>query len=147
MKDKMLKVWSSCLIVALLSSLFALAAPASANTLSWSAELIPDTSGNVLGPAGVDITDIAVTTDGTKIYVAPGDSVSNNIVYESTDAGMSWTALTVPIQTDLIAVAPDDKNVIAIGRKNMPIVYVTSNGGSTWKQLGKMIGPAIQLRL
>ncbi|MFC1903522.1 hypothetical protein ACFLW9_01385 [Chloroflexota bacterium] len=132
----MLKVWSSCLIIALLSSLFAFAAPVSADTPAWSAEPIPDTSGNVLGPAGIDITDIAVTADETKFYVAPGNSVSNNIVFQSTDAGMSWTTLNVPIQTDLIAVAPDDKNIIAIGRENMPIIYVTTNGGSTWKLLG-----------
>lgn len=120
----------------LVVSLFLFTAPASAGTLAWSAEAIPSTVGNVLGPSGIDVRDIAVAANGTTIYAVPGDSTSDNVVYESNDAGVSWTILGVDIKADVVAVAPDDRHVVAIASKSAPAVWVTSNGGSTWNSLG-----------
>jgi len=120
----------------LLVGLLVLATPASAGTLSWSAEVIPGTAGMLLGSAGVDVRDIAVAADGTTLYVVPGDSVSDNVVYESNDAGVSWLVWDVAIEADLVAVAPDDANMVAIASSSTPAVYVTTNGGSTWYSLG-----------
>jgi hypothetical protein len=123
--------------MALLTSLLSFATPASADTLSWSAEPIPSTTGNVIGPSGVDIRDLAAA-DGTMVYAVPGDSISDNVIFVSADTGMSWVALDVPIQADLVAVAPDDVAVVAIARESTPAVYLTTNGGSTWHSLGRI---------
>ncbi|GAI22677.1 unnamed protein product, partial [marine sediment metagenome] len=91
---------------------------------------------NVLGPAGIDVRDLAVAADGATIYAVPGDSIFDNIIYRSDDSGMSWVALDVAIEADLVAVAPDDANMVAIAREDAPAVYVTTSGGSTWRSLG-----------
>ena len=80
----------------LLVSLFSWATPVSAGKLAWSAESIPGTAGVVLGPAGIDVRDIAVAADGKSIYAVPGDSVSDNVVYKSNAAGVSWTRTAAP---------------------------------------------------
>jgi len=46
---------------------------------AWSAEPIPSTIDHTLGPAGIDIRDIAVA-GGTTIYAVPGDSISDNVI-------------------------------------------------------------------
>lgn len=132
----MFRLWGMGLLLVLLVSWLSLAAPASADTPSWSAEPIPSTVDNVLGPAGIDVRDLAVTADGATIYAVPGDSISDNIIYRSDDSGMSWVALDVAIEADLVAVAPDDANVMAIAREDAPAVYVTTSGGQTWRSLG-----------
>jgi len=120
-------------------SLLVLAVPAAAGTFSWSAETIPSTTGMLLGPAGVDVRDIAVAADGTTLYVVPGGSVSDNVVYESDDAGVSWLVRDVAIEADLVAVAPDGANMVAaIASSSPPAVHITTNGGSTWSSLGAL---------
>ena len=126
---------SGLVIFMLLVSLFSSAAPVSADTACWSAEPIPSTIDEVLGPAGIDVRDITVV-GGTTIYAVPGDSVPDNIVYKSTDAGISWTTADINIKADLVAVAPDDADMVAIANSNTPEVYLTTDGGSTWYALG-----------
>ena len=82
MKRQIAKICGRGLAVLLVVSLFLFAAPASAGTLAWSTEVIPSTAGNVLGPSGIDVRDIAVAANGTTIYAVPGDSTSDNVVYE-----------------------------------------------------------------
>jgi len=59
-------------------------------------------------------------------------------IFKSTDAGGTWTALSNPSDTyvgesiDLVAVAPDDADVMGVVADGKE-VYVTTNGGSTWK--------------
>lgn len=97
--------------------------------------------GNVIGPPGIDIKDIAVAIDGITIWVAPGPTVPHT-VYKSTDSGITWTALSTNvgslagINADLIAVAPDDNNFVAICDTTALMVYVSTNGGATWNTLG-----------
>ena len=124
------------ILLLLLVSQLLFAAPVTAGTLAWSAESIPGTAGNVLGPAGVDVRDIAVAADGKTIYVVTGNSTSDNVVFKSVDAGVSWGVLEVAIQADTIAVAPDNASLVAIAREDTPAVFVTADGGSTWKSLG-----------
>ena len=111
-------------------------APALAGDAYWSAETIPGTTGNVLGPAGIDVRDIAVAADGTTIYAVPGDSIAEQIVYRSTDTGASWAELDVSIAADLVAVAPDDAGTVAIADSATAQVYVTTNSGLNWYDLG-----------
>ena len=83
--------------------------PTSADTVSWSAEPVPSSIDMVLGPDVIDVRDLAVTDDGVTVYAVSGDSIPENVVYKSTDAGVSWTTLSISIVADLVAVAPDDE--------------------------------------
>ena len=124
------------LVVLLVASLLSFAPPVSAAAPSWLAVPIPGTEGYQLGPSGVDIRDLAVTSDGAAIYAAPGDSIADRFVFKSDDAGVSWVAQPVYIAADLVAVAPDNADVAAVARKIVPSVYFTINGGITWRSLG-----------
>jgi len=128
------------LTVALLASLILVAAPAQAAApLQWNTEAVPGVGGTVLGPAGVDVLDIAVGADGTTIYAAPGATVANT-VYKSTNGGVTWTPVSTlaggmaALNAIKVAVAPDNNNVVAIA--NATTVYVSTNGGATWGTLG-----------
>jgi len=130
---RILSLVTGILIVA---SLFSWPEPVSAGLAEWSAETIPTRLDNILGPAGINIRDFAVAGDSKTIYAVPGDSIPDNVVYKSSDAGATWTTLPVSIQADLVAVAPDDNNLVAIADNSTPIIYITLNGGSIWYSLG-----------
>jgi hypothetical protein len=123
--------------ILLTASLFSWPTPAHAGLLYWSAETIPARVDNVLGPPGIDVRDFAIADDATTIYAVSGNSTSDNVVYKSANAGVSWSTLIVSISADLVAVAPDDKNIVVIARSSpVPVIYVTFNGGTTWDTLG-----------
>lgn len=128
------------LVVILVASLLSSALPASAAAPSWTAVSIPSADGYQLGPSGVDIRDLAVASDGTTIYVAPGDSIADRYLFKSTDVGTGWVAQSVPIAADLVAVAPDNADVAAVARKPVPSVCFTTDGGVTWHSLGMVEG-------
>ena len=84
-----------------------------------------------------------VTIDGTTYNLEIGDAgvvgdagvaLSGNI-YKSTNAGETWSGLTNPDDSSvgLVAVAPDDEDLVAIVAS--PRVYVSTNGGSSWGAL------------
>jgi hypothetical protein len=140
MTQKMAKIFSLGICLLFLASLIVWPEPALAGTTVWSAETIPTRINNVLGPAGVDIRDLAIGDDDLTIYAAPGDSITDitigNVIYKSIDGGVTWTALNTPIRTDLIAVAPDDKNLVAIGNNTTLDVRISADGGLTWHTTG-----------
>ncbi len=127
-------------MILLLGGLFLPAKPVSAGGAVWSAETIPDTLEYILGPDGtgdnLDVRDFAFAGDGMTVYAAPGDSISDNVVYKSTDAGLGWAALELDITPDLVAVAPDDRDIVVIANSSTPELYLTTNGGVTWDTLG-----------
>ncbi len=131
---------SLAIMILLPGSLFLPAKPVSAGVAAWSAETIPSTLNNVLGPAGagenLDVCDFAIADDGTTIYAVPGNSISEKVLYKSIDAGISWTAFSVDIKADLVAVAPDNRNMVAIASSTTPEVYLTLDGGTNWDTLG-----------
>jgi hypothetical protein len=57
-------------------------------------------------------------------------------IYKSSNAGQTWTTISNPAgcntTVDLIAVAPDDPDLMGIVADGTE-VYVTTNGGTTWK--------------
>ncbi len=124
------------LVVMLMASLLSFAVPVSAEAPLWSAVSIPGAEGYQLGPSGVDIRDLAVAADGMTIYAAPGDSIADRHVFRSDDAGISWVAQSVSIVADLVAVAPDNADVVVVARKTVPSAYFTTDGGTTWHSLG-----------
>jgi len=132
MKSKISKLLGVALTVALLASLMAMAAPVSARPLGWSTETIPSDANSVI--ATIDVVDIAVAEDGTTIFA--GDGVAN--LYKSVDRGKTWATIALDNAdngTDLVAVAPDDVDMIAYCDVSVPEVYVSTNGGSNWGSL------------
>jgi hypothetical protein len=113
-----------------------------ADPLAWNQEAIPGIGGNVLGPAGVDITDLAVSSDGSTIWAVPGAVPGlSATVYKSTNGGATWSAVSTTAggqaaaNATLVAIAPDDSNIVALCTTGLAI-YVSTNGGVTWGSLG-----------
>ena len=90
-------------------------------------------------------TDIAV--NGNVIYVTikgilgSSPDSHNRILIKSTDGGMTWTDLTdsLPdaiVNTDYVAVAPDDPNIMVVIDKSNYTACISTNGGVTWSSLG-----------
>lgn len=130
------QISAPCIAILLLVNIFSWATPASAGVVEWSAETIPSRIDNILGPAGVDIRDFVIADDDMTMYAVPGNSISDNVVYRSLDTGFSWTVIDVPVTADRVAIAPDDQDIIVIGRNSTPVIYVTIDGGLNWSSLG-----------
>jgi hypothetical protein len=119
------------LVVAIVTSLLIAALPVSAGTLAWDDESLPSTSSKRI-EADV-INDMAIGPNGTTIYAA----LTTNKLYKSTDAGATWSALTAPGTTaDLVAVAPDDTDLVVVVDVPNDTVYISTNGGSSFTSLG-----------
>ena len=110
-------------------------------TPQWKQEAIPSTDGNVIGPPGIDIKDMSVAIDGITVWVGPGPTVPLT-AYKSTNTGATWIAIPTNIgglagiNADLVAIAPDNSDCIAICDTTSLIIYISTNGGTTWATLG-----------
>ena len=138
MKNKITKIAGVGLALMLLTSLMVFAAPAaptSAGILAWGNEAdIPKTEDYILVAAGTNIVDMAV--NGDTIYAATGASTTANITYKSTDGGQTWASLYTSTKypkkaISLIAVAPDNADVVGIVTSDGNTYYSTT-GGSSW---------------
>ena len=107
MTQKTAIILNLSIVLLLVASLFSWPTPVYAGDSVWSAETIPGRLGNSIGPASIDIRDYAIGDDDRTIYAVPGDSITDNVVFKSSNAGVSWTALPVSIRADLVAVAPE----------------------------------------
>src|SRR4030042_3028938 len=136
MKQKTARIISLSIIFLFVASLFSWSTPVSAGVSEWTAETIPGRLDNSIGPPGIDVRDFAIGNDDKPVYAVPGNSIAGNVVYKSINAGVSWTALTVSIRADLVAIAPDDVNIIAIANNSTPEVNLSIDGGVTWYALG-----------
>ena len=143
--SKISKILGVGLTIAMLTSLLAVATPASAGTLSWGAELgLPSattsTAVNQLAVAS-DVNDIAVSTDGGTIYAVSSGPTEKSVL-KSTNGGTSWSRLTVTALTTpaLIATAPGDANIILVVGDTTE-AYLSTNGGTTFTT--DMLPPAM----
>ncbi|MCK4862837.1 MAG: hypothetical protein KAS25_01005 [Dehalococcoidales bacterium] len=140
MKQKISVISSLGIAIILLAGLLIPAEPASAGAAVWSAEIIPSTLDNILGPDepgdNLDVRDFSMTADCSTIYAVAGNSIVTNVVYKSVDYGVTWTVINIDITADLVAVAPDDKGMVVIANSSTPAAYLSINGGLTWDTLG-----------
>src|SRR4030042_779914 len=136
MTQKMARIFSLGICLLLLLSLFSLPEPVSAGTSVWSAETIPSLLNTILGPAGIDIRDFVIGNDLLTVYAVTGNSIAGNFTYKSTNGGVSWTALPVPITADLIDIAPDANKLLVIADRNTAAVFFMADGGGTWATPG-----------
>src|SRR3972149_4157840 len=106
--SKISKIMGIGLTIALLTSLLAVATPASAGTLTWSAELGPSTATttNTI-VTGSDVNDIAVSAGGGTVLAVSSPS---KLVFKSTNGGTTWSRLTVTANATqipaMVALAP-----------------------------------------
>jgi len=144
MKSKISKLWGLGLIITLLASLVISVAPASAvEPLSWIEEKLPGSAPFFALSGGDEIYDLAIGPDGGTVYAATGEGT----IYKSTTAGAMWTqvltnagtSVAVAIESDLIAVAADDSDVLAIAQANADnvTVYISTDGATSWESLGE----------
>jgi DNA-binding beta-propeller fold protein YncE len=121
-------------LMLLAQSLLLPAEPVNADTNVWSVESIPGTESKLCAP-GSDISDLAVASDNTTLYVA--DSEGGRL-YKSVNAGANWTELANPAgatRPQLVAVAPDTISIVAVVADDNE-VYITTDGGASWSNLG-----------
>ena len=131
MKRKISRILGVALVVTLVATLMIAAAPVSASVLKFGAETIPSTTGKIIDPTYGNITDMAVASDGTTIYITNGTTT----MYKSTDGGWTWAAITTAVAADLVAVAPDDPDLVVYANAATPKLYVSANGGTTFSDL------------
>jgi len=139
MKKKFSRILGVGLTFVLLVSLMAFAAPVSAGTLSWTAfSPVPTSTSEVLEEC--DVVDIAVF-DADIIYAGGGA----NFTYKTTDGGRTWSAIDFDTassgnDTDLVAVAPDDSDIVAVADTTTKEIWMSIDGGTTWGSLGVPTG-------
>ena len=129
---KLTKFWGVFLAIVLASTLILSAAPVSAGTLAWGTEDLPDQLADLDGD---NIVDMAVSGDGSVIYVTSNNSQE---IKRSTNGGESWSTIVFADPTfncQNIAVAPDDPNYIACASSNSS-VYISDDAGANWDTLG-----------
>jgi hypothetical protein len=134
MKTKIARIWSVGVVIAILVSLLVAALPASANELAWSRYDDP-TNVTLKIDTGADVTDIAVASDGQTIYVV--DNALNRL-RKSTNGGKTFSNVTLPAavaSADMVAVAPDNKDIVAVADATTRRVWVSTNGGSSFSEL------------
>jgi len=140
------KFWGVVFIVALLSTLLIGAVPqAAANSYAWANSMgTPGSTGSdtTVAPAGgFGVLDVAQS--GSTIWALCTDNVSGFYLYKSTNAGATWarvTPTTPPAGAfhSLIAVAPDDPNLIAVVDTSpnlADVVYYSGDGGNIFTAL------------
>ena len=146
MKRKFTKIWSVGLVLALIGVLVLGVAPVLAppppppDDLEWGV--------TEEGPKveGYSLVDLAVAYDG-KIYAVTG--VENGATLEeaelrySTDGGGKWSdkdleygSVPTAFEGMLLAVAPNDSDLVAIVDKDDDKVYYTTDGGTNFYDLG-----------
>jgi len=138
MKTKLLRILGVGLTMTLLASLLVMATPASAATLLIGSETnVPKEESYILAPTGSSVVDMAVS--GSTIFAATGNLSAP--LLKSTDGGATWTNLKTSTSfpstalIDLVAIAPDDPDVVCAVTSNSTVEYST-NGGSSWTDMG-----------
>jgi hypothetical protein len=158
MKTKISKILGVALTVALIATLFAFAAPASAieGEQTWTAQTLPTALYNKMA-LGTEIAEFAISSDGMTIYAI--DNAVNlsaaGALYKSLDGGVTWAAMpaigggAIPITN--VAVAPDDPNAVAVAggsnTSDTDEIWMSNNGGTTWAQVPAPNNQATGMRI
>jgi hypothetical protein len=138
MNHKILKILGVGLTASLLVSLLGFAVPVSGSTLSWGDEDLPSTVNAILTP-DEHVVDMAV--NGATIYAAIAGTPGEKI-FKSTNTGETWKELSAAkattsfpsVNITLVAVAPDNPDMVAAVTETGTVEYST-NGGSSWTEL------------
>jgi len=162
MRSKLTRIMGVALALVLVFGLGAAFIPANtpggpdtaeAGTLSWSNIGLPSTTGNVLVGNAEDLGPVAIspnfTADNT-VWATVNEAGKAPVVYKSTNGGHTWTATTSTLGDgtySAIALVPSpnyasDSTIFvaiqapAIGGSGTGAVFRSTNGGSSFGQLG-----------
>ena len=147
MKSKFFSILGVVLTLIMLGAMFVPATPVAAQAYTpnrWNAMEIPAPA-PVFKLLGGDVTAFAVGPDGHTIYAT--DTAGPTSLYKSPNGGTAWAPVTLPAGftglARLVAVAPDDPNVVAVvDTAAIGVVWFSRNGGATWASLGVPTGAA-----
>jgi hypothetical protein len=142
--SKFLGVGLALIMVFTLAFALVPAQEAEAAPAQWTPEVTPGLTGNVI--ANIDVTGMAVASDGMTIYVIDAQTAAPGQVLKSPNGGRTFSAVTNPTPAGqlprLIAVAPDNPNVVAVVDDTAGVagfadgrIFVTENGGVNWIEL------------
>jgi len=136
MKVKLNKIIGLVASVAIVASLIISATPVAADDEAWATETLPGNTNRIVPTTTQDVKDIAVAADGTTIYVASGTTS----LFKSTDGGKTFTEVTgLTGNLILVAVAPDDANIVAFVN-SAGAVYSSTTGGGTSSAFTNLTG-------
>ncbi len=125
---------------------------ATGNAGSWNK---CNTGANGFPTAGIKRVELACAPSNASIVYAMCQGAGNGIggIYKSVDAGVSWTACTLPSDADggvgadmtrgqawydlAIAVDPNNANTLIVGGVDL---FKSSNAGTTWTQIAHWYG-------
>lgn len=90
-------------------------------------------------PSAIDsATDIAVSSDGTKLVLISGTPNGNpkNVIYTSSDSGANWATSYTPSNTagatpSYVGVSNDGQKIV-VTTYTSGILYISNNGGTSW---------------
>jgi uncharacterized repeat protein (TIGR02543 family) len=91
-------------------------------------------------PSTIDsATDIAVSSDGTKLALIsgiPNNDPRKNVIYTSSDSGATWVASYTASNTSgatpsYVGLSNDGQKIVATTYTS-GILYISSNGGTSW---------------
>ena len=139
MKKKISRILGIGLTVAVLAGLIVAALPLSAAPLQWSPVSLPSLNGNVIVPAGWDVTAIAVSPNYTSDNTVFAGVAGINTVCKSPDGGHNWIPAVMTPAAGVIVdvvVSPSyttDSTVFATDAAN---VFISTNGGASFNLLG-----------
>jgi hypothetical protein len=131
------KFWGVALVVILLASMFLGTTPVSAGNYRFSADLtLPSAANGLLDTIpGTSFLDVAKANDGV-IYAV----TSIGWLYKSPAPGVWYPANTTLGVGTLVAVAPDNSNIVAVV-DTVPApnaVWISLNGGTTFRALAAL---------
>ncbi len=126
-------------VVVLLSSLI-ITAPASAGVQAYSFATRPSDA-NAICAIGTYVLDFAVAESNVNVVYA----ATNEETLKSVDQGRSWAEIHlgaggVTLAAELVAIAPDDANIVAYATNllaGLPNVWISFNGGQNFFDLGR----------
>lgn len=87
-------------------------------------------------PSGGTVSRVVIDPANTNILY----SISDPGVFESTDAGVSWTLIyqTLNVPNDL-KIDPQNPNTLYVAYQGEGVIYKTTDGGATWAEMDKGI--------
>ena len=91
-------------------------------------------------PSAIDsATDIAVSSDGTKLVLITGTVANpNNVIYTSSDSGATWSTSYTPSNTagatpSYVGLSNNGQKIV-VTTYTSGILYISSDGGTSWAE-------------
>jgi photosystem II stability/assembly factor-like uncharacterized protein len=83
------------------------------------------------------MSQIAISADGTTVYVDGGDATAGRVLFRSTDRGETWTPVSrLPDGTGVLSTVTDPRESRTLYIDSVSVgVHRSNDGGATWHSL------------